>query len=74
MVILNLRTGVYYGLDEVGARIWSLMQEPIRLTAIRESILAEYDVTADDCERDLLDLVAKLDAEGLIEIQGDTDD
>jgi hypothetical protein len=74
MVILNLRTGVYYGLDEVGARIWSLMQEPIRLTAIRESILAEYDVTADDCERDMLDLVAKLDAEGLIEIQGDTDD
>jgi hypothetical protein len=26
--ILNLRNGVYYGLDPVGARIWNIIQEP----------------------------------------------
>jgi coenzyme PQQ synthesis protein D (PqqD) len=66
--ILNLKNSVYYGLDTVGARIWTLVQEPITIGAVRDAILREYDVEPEQCERDLLDLLRKLAAEGLIAI------
>jgi hypothetical protein len=70
--ILNLKNSVYYGLDTVGARIWSLVQKPITVGAIRDAMQQEYDVEAEQCERDLLDLLQKLAAEGLIEIKDET--
>ena len=66
--ILNLKNGVYYGLDPVGARIWNLIQTPTTVGAIRDSMLAEYEVDAERCERDLMDLLQKLATEGLIEV------
>ena len=33
VVLLNLRDGVYYGLDGVGARVWTLVQEPRTVAA-----------------------------------------
>lgn len=66
--ILNLKNGVYYGLDAVGTRIWNLLQNPCRVQEIRDVLLEEYDVTPERCESDLLTLLEKLSAEGLIEI------
>ena len=65
--ILNIKSGVYYGLDPVGARIWSLLQDPRTVDDIRSTIVDEYDVEPERCERDLIDLLEKLLAEGLIE-------
>jgi hypothetical protein len=48
VVILNLTTGVYHGLNEVGSRIWSLIEEPKSLQSIQEILLAEYEVEATD--------------------------
>jgi hypothetical protein len=71
VVILGLKSGGYYGLNSVGARIWSLIQEPRRLADIRRAILEEYEVDGDRCERDLQELLQQLTAEGLIEITDD---
>jgi hypothetical protein len=70
-IILDLRSGVYYGLDPVGTRIWSLIQRPISVTAIREALLGEYDVEVSRCERDLLRLLGELAAHSLIEVKGE---
>jgi hypothetical protein len=70
--ILNLKNSVYYGLDPIGARIWNLIQTPNSVSAVRDVILQEYDVDAEDCERDLLQLLQKLATEGLIEIKSET--
>jgi hypothetical protein len=67
--ILNIKSGVYYGLDPVGARIWTLMQEPREVLEIQNAITDEYDVTSDECARDLMALLEKLLAEGLIEVK-----
>jgi hypothetical protein len=69
--ILNLKNSVYYGLDMVGARIWSLIQTPTTVGAVRDAIVREFDVEAEQCERDLVELLQRLHAEGLITI-GDT--
>ncbi len=67
--ILNLKNGIYYGLDRVGSRIWTLLQQARRVQEIRDTLLEEYEVTAERCERDLLALLEQLAAEGLIEIR-----
>src|SRR5476651_450501 len=66
--ILNLKNSVYHGLNTVGARIWALVQDPVIVGAVRDVIVREYDVERERCERDLLDLLQKLAAEGLITI------
>ena len=65
--ILNLKAGVYYGLNEVGARIWKLIQEPKRVSEIRDTILEEYEVEPDQCEVDVIVLLQDLLDNGLIE-------
>ena len=67
-VVLNLATGTYYGLDPVGTRIWELIQEQGRADAVLEAILHEYEVEPARCEQDLLLLLRKLYAKGLIEL------
>jgi len=67
-VILNLKTGVYFGLNEVGARIWSLIQHPQSVRDLRAALLAEYEVEPDVCDRDLLQLLQELEAADLIEV------
>lgn len=65
LVILNLRSGMYFGLDPVGTRIWALIQEHGALETVFATIRDEYDVEPDMLKRDLLDLVDELCAKGL---------
>ena len=67
--ILNIKSGVYYGLDPVGARIWNLVQEPRTVVQIQDAITSEYDVEPDRCARDLIGLLERLLEEGLIELK-----
>jgi hypothetical protein len=69
--ILNLRSGVYYGLDRVGAWIWNAIQTPQTVAEIQEAMLREYEVEPERCERDLLALLEELAAAGLIEIRNE---
>jgi hypothetical protein len=66
-----MSSGVYYGLDPVGARIWKLLEQPKLVEDLRTAIVDEYDVESAKCESDLLSLLEKLRAEGLIEIQSE---
>jgi hypothetical protein len=69
--ILNMRNGVYYGLDSVGARVWDLIQQPLCVADLHAAVLREYDVEPARCEHDLLALLQSLLAEGLIELRED---
>lgn len=73
VAILDLRSSTYYGLEEVGARVWSLIQEePRTVEEIRNVLLSEYEVEPDRCERDLFALLQRLADEGLIEVRHGT--
>jgi hypothetical protein len=71
-VILNLQSGVYYGLDAVGAFIWKQLQSPRAVAEIRDAMIARYNVDAARAERDLLALLEQLRQTGLIEIKNET--
>jgi hypothetical protein len=65
-VLLNLKTGVYLGLNQVGTRIWQLLQEDGALQRVMEVMLQEYDVAQEKLQTDLLDLVGQMEKQGLL--------
>jgi hypothetical protein len=72
VAILHLKDGTYYGLDAVGARIWSLIQKSRTVQEIRDILVSEYEVEPDRCESDLIALLQRLANEELIEVRDET--
>jgi Coenzyme PQQ synthesis protein D (PqqD) len=72
VAILDLKGGMYYGLDEVGARIWELIQAPKTVVDIEAILLSEYEVEPERCRHDLIALLQRLAEEELIEIRDET--
>ena len=70
-VLLDLNSENYFGLNDVGTRIWQLIQEDGDLQKVYDTMLDEYDVDKKQLEKDMEELVAKLVDAGLIEIGGD---
>ncbi|HEX4124032.1 MAG TPA: PqqD family protein [Tepidisphaeraceae bacterium] len=68
VVILNLKAGVYHGLEGTGAWIWNQIQRPKSVGDIVIAMLAEYDVDPERCQRELLALLGELARSGLIEV------
>ena len=66
--ILNLKNNVYYGLNSVGARVWTLIQQPRTVAELRDILAAEYDVATPRLESDLLELLSDLAGKELVEI------
>ena len=64
-VLLNLETGMYFGLDEVGTRVWRLAADNGSLRAVLERLVEEYDADHATIERDLLMLGEALVSKGL---------
>ncbi len=66
MVILNLATGTYFGLDGVGTRLWQLLAEHGGTERAVEVMLTEYDVDEPRLRRDVDALVRTLVDTGLV--------
>lgn len=67
--ILNLKSGIYYGLDSVGARIWRLIVEPRTIAEIEDVLVAEYEVEPSQCGPDVLAFIEQLAEEGLVDLK-----
>ena len=67
-VLLNLKSERYFGLDEVGTRMLSVLTESKSIQAAYETLLAEYDVEAEALRNDLVSLIDKLIDQGLMEV------
>lgn len=65
-IIINLKTGVYYSTDKVGALLWELVEQSRRLDEMVQVILARYEVPRVQVEADVRRLVAELLAENLV--------
>ena len=67
-VILDMTSGVYFGLDAIGTRMWSILVDRGTVGAAVERMREEYDVDEETLARDLLDLADQLRMRGLIRI------
>lgn len=71
LLVFNSETTDCIGLDNIGATIFQMLKKPQSLIKIRNKILNEYNVEADKCEKDLIELIQKLNVSGLISITGE---
>jgi|APFre7841882724_1041349.scaffolds.fasta_scaffold10009_2 hypothetical protein len=71
-VILDLTSSSYFGLDEVGVRLWQLLQADTNLQVAYDTLLAEYEVEPSQLEQDLEKLIAQLVEAGLAKVEAFT--
>lgn len=69
-VLLSMTSARYYGLEGIGSRVWELVSAPTLVSRICETIVAEYDVTPERCEADVLAFLREMAAKELIEVRG----
>ncbi len=65
-VVLNLQTEKYYGLDDVGTRMWAVLTTSPTVQAAYETLLHEYDVEPERLREDLRRLIGDLVEHGLL--------
>ena len=70
-VLLDLEGESYFGLNEVGTRIWQLLQAKPTVAETLSTLSDEYDVSREQLESDVGDLLVKLADAGLISLQSD---
>lgn len=69
-VLLNLQTQQYYTLNETGTRIWEALAQAGDLTQIGQTLEARYELTLDQANQHVLDLVTTLAQEQLVQVVG----
>jgi hypothetical protein len=74
IVLLGIRQGKYYGLNGVASRIWVLIESPLAVSSLTRTLIGEFEVAPDICERETVALLAGLAQEGLVTIVGQTAD
>jgi len=68
-VLLDLGSERYFGLDDVGTRVWQHLLEHRRLERVCEEMQKEYDVDESRLRADLLQLVGELIEAGIVTIE-----
>jgi hypothetical protein len=71
-VLLDLKSERYFGLDDVGTRIWMLLGERGDPAFVCAQLAAEYDAEEATLRRDVAELIAKLAEAGLVTVDPST--
>ncbi|MEJ0022928.1 MAG: PqqD family protein [Alphaproteobacteria bacterium] len=67
MALLDTRSSVYFTLNRVGAYVWGLLAKPMHRDDVEAAVLANFNVEEPACRRDLADLFAAFEKEGLVQ-------
>lgn len=70
-VLIDMRTGICFELNRVGGEIWSILQTPVAVSTICDSLAATYRVTRLKVESDVNQLLMELLRVGLVEAVND---
>ena len=68
-VLLNLDTESYFGLDEIGTRMWAVLVSAPSLEAAFEILVDEYEVDPQELRKDLVAFVERLVEARLVELE-----
>ena len=66
MVILNMHSGLYFGIDAVGSRIWQMLEKKVPPATMVDLLLEEYEIEADLCSQQVAAFLAELEKNNLI--------
>jgi len=69
MVALDVAGGGCFGFDAVATRIWTLIEQPVVIAELCDTLLGLFDIDEETCRRDVLALLDELAREGLIRVE-----
>ena len=69
LVALHVDKGTCYGFNSTATRIWAMIEQPRRISELKDELLREFDVDPATCEAQLRELLETLAADGLVEIR-----
>ena len=67
-VLLNLNSESYFGLDDIGTRMWMALTESGSIEMAYEALLAEYEVEPEQLRADLGTFIEKLSEASLVDV------
>ena len=68
VALMSIERGNYYLLNSVGARIWQGLDRPRRIGDLCATLLPEYEVTREQLESDVVQLLSELVRYELVEL------
>lgn len=60
IVMMSIENGEYYGLDEVGSRIWELLENPVTFEQLVNTLVEEFEVDVETCKADTLEFLNQM--------------
>jgi hypothetical protein len=69
IVMMSVDNGEYYGLDEIGTRIWNLLENTIAINELVDNLTEEFEVEKEDCTRDTLEFLHDLLSKHLLLVE-----
>ena len=69
MVMMNLENGNYIGLNDVGRDIWEHIDGQASIAEMITKIVEEYDVSEEECAKDILEYLNEMHTKGLVIIK-----
>jgi hypothetical protein len=70
-VMMSVEKGEYYGVNPIGSRIWALLETPKKVSELCAALLPDYDVTAEQCSRDVMVFLSEMTEKGVIKVAVD---
>jgi hypothetical protein len=66
MVMMDIESGNYIGLNETGRIIWELIEQPIKVDDLIKQLITRYDTSYDECSRDTIEYLNKMDEQKIL--------
>lgn len=67
-VMLSVANSKYYNLGVIGGDIWRIIKDPITIEKLVSKLLDKYDITQEECKKQVQSFLLTLKKEGLIKI------
>jgi hypothetical protein len=67
--ILDIETGTYYMLNEIGTDIWAFLDTPQKYEQIIDKLLTVYDIDYKTCEQETASFIEKMVTKKLIQVE-----
>ena len=68
VVMMDVEQGAYYGLEAVAARVWAMTQQPLSVGALCVRLVAEYQISLEQCQQEVLAFLGELLNQGIVQI------
>lgn len=68
IVMMDVESGNYIGLNETGKAIWELVAQPIQVESLIQELLKRYSISYEECSNDTLEYLNKMNEQKILVI------